>query len=208
MHAPDSAGGKKGRCKGCGAVLQIPGTEMVGADTILGDPQGVARSSVSPMSSAPPPLPYADTIQDEANDDTEVEETDLAPLLSRVSSRTLSPSQRKAAAPSGSPAASGSVPPEPWYYERLITVANFWHSLGNIVLYGGIGIGCLVVVLGIMRATEGRESSLDFAIPTLLTGVGIAFGAAVNGTLMLIIGLSLYVAVDAARNVRALRYRA
>jgi hypothetical protein len=95
------------------------------------------------------------------------------------------------------------VPPEPWYYARLVTAAQIW----ILITYVLLGVSLLVVfvfLVGILLGSLGSRSALGLfgLIPiamAVVTCLVVTLFSQV-GALLILLG------VDAARNLRYLRF--
>jgi hypothetical protein len=107
-------------------------------------------------------------------------------------------SQSPPLAPAASgPARSHYVPPEPWYYSFLAFVAWIWTVLG-------VGQFLLVLFVFVGGGTVGvgpQRGDIAMALaPLLMISGGAMIGMLLSAGLVLL-------AVDAARNLRALRWK-
>jgi|GEM_PF-2895920 len=178
--------GKKGRCKSCGVTLQIP---------------ALAAAAVPDA----PPLIEPLVVDDEAealNDAFTGLSTDEDGVVNDDSVRAPLPPLPPpppivpvATAPP-KPAATG-VPVEPWYY-------RFLNGLAMFIFAVGVGIGTCGLILGFVGLFTAPPDS------DLARSGGSVFLTVWSGTLLLsslLTSAPIMLAVDAARNLRAIRYQ-
>jgi len=168
LKAPEQYAGRKGRCKGCGAVLMIP------AQAELGDPDHGGGEPPEPQGPAP------DLIVDDAF---------VAGVLAPDP-----PPQALPQAPAETPTAAHAAPPEPWYYGFVEAIAVLVLIAG---LFGG-GVG-LIVNLPVSDPVKKEGEQVTGSVPAMV-GYGVFLVSSVLWS------SSVFVALDLARNIRAIRY--
>jgi len=182
MKAPSSAAGKRGRCKACGAILDIPPPANVGPEANEDIALAITLDDPSSPRPAPPPLP--DTVVGEADN-----------LGALIGIKTV-PRRRLA---DGDDSPVPSLPGEPWYYRWLDLIG----TIGAFLAVAGFCIGMAAGII-LVLAFGGRddEAGRFSGAPGVMVIV-----STVAATLPLFIwGMIMKLMVDAARNLRALRY--
>jgi hypothetical protein len=172
--APDQFAGKRGKCKRCGAVTEIPmpaAAQAVAPSAVLG------RPSVAPILDEP-------------------ELDDIPPIvLDEDDEAVLSEPQkwRPPAVPGPAPA---SIDSEPWYYKFLVIYAHVILAIGALIaiLFALAALFRVVMSLGQslplwMRVTEFAS--------IIIMPAAVLFGAS-------LIAAPILLAVDAARKLRLL----
>jgi hypothetical protein len=180
LKAPAAFAGKKGRCKACGAKLLIP------------DPTPLAATQLGNVWSPPAPVAAGNGSDDVALAEIAAavrpEDDDLlSPLPPRVDAKAAGPTT----APTPAPAV---IPPEPFYYGFLAGFATLTLVLGLI----GFGIAFIVALVSVTADNGGSVPA--FAGPMIGASIAGMFGVTLATTPILL-------AVDMARNLRAIRYR-
>jgi len=146
LNAPDSAIGKKGRCKGCGKVIDI----------------------------VTPPEPEKQNRVPDLGIQMEDEDVPVDPRLAPP------------------PPPSVKIPPEPFYYGFLVFYAYTCITLGIVQFVVFLGLA----VVAAQYADYGQSVVLG---STVLWSLGVMLG-------VVLVSCPVLLAVDAARNVRAMRY--
>lgn len=188
LKAPESAAGKKGRCRACGAPIQIPDAAIT---LEVPDGNGHALAPVS-ASTAIPLVALAD-------DDQPVS---APPIAIPLASRATSPM------PSDLPVSvidtdeeeeeeANRIPRSPWFYGILEAYAIVSLALGVgqfvlVLLLGGISVA--------LSSTKYAPLSLAF---TLMTGLW-SFASMVA---LVIPSAMILLTLDAAKNLRRIRYK-
>lgn len=148
LKAPDSAVGKKGRCKGCGQIIEIS----------------------SPVADEPIP-----DLAVEINEENAVLDPRIAPLASPANNRTM--------------------PTEPWFYGFLV-----FYAMSCVVI--AIAQFCLVLIGVLIQVQQAISEGRSFSI-ALGTIVLISLAWMLG---IILVSCPILLAVDAARNLRAMRY--
>jgi hypothetical protein len=179
--------GKKGRCKGCGATIQIPDTAAAGP---------------SP-SDAPPSSDEWDAMFLQGYDDEDSAAAAAAAVAAAIQVGELdedderhAPLIRRGTSAVSEKALVASIPPEPWYYAFLVTFAGLTLRIGLLACAATLVIGLLGTVLA-----SNDTSSRWFTAGLSLMGLGI-----LGVVPTLLASAPILLAVDAARNLRAMRY--
>jgi hypothetical protein len=187
-EAPDAAAGKKARCRGCRAQILIPAIEPDAMPAIVVDDDD-APGVIAPRVPTPAPA--------------------LAPAP--VPAPTPAPSSPIAgtpASPVAPPAAvqaakTPQIPLEPWYY-------GFLEIFGaGIMFFGGLGcMGGILFGLGNLTSPPSLPSGHEKEVSEAhIQGAVWTIVISVAGMVpVLITSASIFLTVDAARNLRALRY--
>lgn len=128
----------------------------------------------------------------------DVDESDVAPAPLDALGADLSTFAPAGPAPPVGPLRP--VPPEPWFYGGLVNVAAVVWGLGLFVVGLGVLIVVLLVVLGLFSGGVVDPGAAGVVFTYL---VATALGLVPVMTLSMLLSL----AVDAARNLRAIRYR-
>ncbi len=82
--------------------------------------------------------------------------------------------------------------PEPWYYRFLVFYANF-------LILGGILVSTVLFLYALSASSQPQDKPSEAAVwPSIIWAVGILIGS-------LSMGAPILLAVDAARNLRAIR---
>lgn len=154
LKAPDSAIGKKGRCKGCGSEVEI----------------------------LPPVVDEPETVDDEPMPDLaiNVDEED-APLDPKVGPPVPKPNP--------------AMPPEPWFYGFLDGYAKLCVGLA-VVQFLLVLCGAVIGILTTMSENQ--------RIPLVAGTVVLVSLAWMLG--IILVSCPILLAVDAARNLRAMRF--
>lgn len=183
MKAPSSAAGKRGRCKACGAILDIPLPADPGPEANEGIALAITLDDPSSPRPAPPPLP--DTVVGEADD--------LGALIGikTVARRRLAEHDDDSPVP--------SRPREPWYYRWLDLIGTIGAFLAVAGFCIGMAAGIILVLAFGSRDDEGGRFGGAPGVMVIVSTVG--------ATLPLFIwGMIMKLMVDAACNLRVLRY--
>jgi hypothetical protein len=181
LKFPDAGAGRKGRCKACGAAFRIPDP-----GNIIPDPGNVIAEP-DPGSATP--------------DDAFL--TNFAPDDQRVPfdvSRIVLDEDKKVVARPVATAAAPQPPrvpadPEPWYYGFLGVYATATMTVGLTVCG-------MIIIFGLYTAFPTVDGETKFTPYGLVVG---AIGAACVVPVLLA-SAPIFLAVDAARNLRAIRY--
>lgn len=178
LKAPASAAGRKGRCKGCGAVLTIP----------IPNASYEVEPSYAPAEGA---------VKRENADDSEAYHPVTVFPTAPVAAVSPPPTVVKIAAtnPDSDSHVPILVPPEPWYYRFLELFAQI------IMVFGLLAPGLLCAV-GVFVLFFDDRAAKD-SVPTGLIFLGAGAAAAVP---VLLVSAPILLAVDAARNLRAIRH--
>lgn len=185
MSVPARYAGRKGRCKGCGSVLQIPDAgsepEAPGPSITLdpGDQDGYPVTVDDDDAAAV--LAVDATVADE------ITAPDAPKPLPPPVVGVLNPAVR-----------SPAVPPEPWFYSFLDGFAMF-------VMVAGIMACSLGALLG--AATAFNSSGGQTGDAQVFTGMYVFAVSCVSVFPVLLSSAPVMLAVDVARNVRATRYK-
>jgi energy-converting hydrogenase Eha subunit E len=163
LKAPDSAIGRKGRCKGCGQTIEILPPVYDEPEEVDNEPEEVDDE----------PIPDLGIVATE--DDSEDE-------VPRPAASTISP------------VPAGAIPPEPWYYGFLNGYAKLYLASG-LIQFG--------VILSLAVLLPLEDDSVVFSLHNRLIALGVSTVWLVSVTL---VACPIFVAVDAARNIRATRY--
>ncbi len=215
-HAPDAAAGKMAKCK-CGSKVRIPDAAGVVAGSVnpgAAPPVAVdldaSADAYSPPWSAAPPAPPADADDDAAEPLDVPQPPAPSPVYQPPIGSGAWPSSpppwfldlmdRWQSHPNAKPARA-AMPKEPWYYWALEVYAIICAALGVtqfviVVLIWIVGVAGAGAV-----AEDGRAAAGAMALGTPFVVISFAW--------MLVIFLvvaPILLAVDAARNVRAIRY--
>lgn len=166
LHAPESAIGRKGRCKRCGVVIEIAAPEPE-PEIRLEEPDEPARDDFGIN------LPIT------------VEEDDEDDHLQAMVRRPAPPAQTQ---PAGS---ARPIPPEPWFYGVLAGYATLCMILG-------IAQFVIVLIIAVTLANEKPGTGAPSAMFVFMS-LGWMLG-------LTLIASPILLAVDAARNVRVIRY--
>jgi hypothetical protein len=182
--APIQYAGRRGRCRGCGAVVQIPERP------------------------APKPEPLDDELWGEIKVEVDDDDRNAYDVMvgAPISEVPLSAKDGGVAAVlngqkglSFSPA-SLPVPKEPWYYRFIDVYAKviLYVSGGGCIL--AFAAGLVFMLISIVRWSRG-----DSGIPVLSAMFVMAWAV---GALVAVLSVvsPILLAVDAARNLRAIRY--
>ena len=181
LKAPAKYAGKKGRCKGCGATIQIPDEPPPETFAVADPPSTDGWADLAPSSADDAAL-----ITAVSSIDTDDEEDDALPLSIR----------RAAGAPSSSKLPF--IPPEPWYYGFLVIYARWAMGIGLVVC----ALICLSgFIIATLALSSGELAGIVYGLSVMALG---AFGIIP----VLLASAPILLAVDAARNLRAMRYAA
>ena len=166
--APDEAAGRKGRCRGCGAIVVIPGTI----------PE-VDLTAIPLVDSTPDPKPGAFGLGS------------MPPGLWP---------------PVGAAAYLGARTPvelEPWYYSRIVLIGIVYLQIATIASELSIVLSLASLVVGIIGLSGASNPAYAVLIMASLYFMLTAIGCYLSSRIFII---PLLIAVDIARNLRAIRY--
>jgi hypothetical protein len=180
LKAPEQFAGRRGRCKGCGATLSIP-----------------------KPGPAPAPAPVEEDWPD--FDPAPADDAVVATVIGAIETEAEEEDGDDEPSARGAPLTHAAVkpPPEPWYYGFLVTVAHWTMGIG---LAGCAAVGLVGVAEILVAIAPGVEGAPTGSWLRLAVGVGtIALGAA-SVVPVLLASAPVLLAVDAARNLRSMRY--
>lgn len=177
--------GKKGRCKSCGATLLIPD---LAAAAVPDAPPLIEPLVVDEAEALNDAFTGLSTDEDGVLDDV----SRVAPLPPLPPPPPIVPTATASPKP-----ASAQVPAEPWYYDFLTAMAM-------IILAIGVGTGGLLIVLSVLGFLLAPP---EYRPRTAGGFVGLGISAAICVFSSLLTSAPILLAVDAARNLRAIRYQ-
>ena len=186
LKAPAQYAGKKGRCKGCGAVILIPDDPPPETFAVADSPSTDAWGDLgSPSDEVATLAAVAASIETEDDDDE--------PPASSTHRDSGSSSLSKLP----------FIPFEPWSYEFLDTYARWTMGIGMVLC-------ALILIVGLLLALSALASgmSAQSGVPALgvITGLSVMAFGALSIIPFLLASAPIFLAVDAARHLRALRY--
>jgi hypothetical protein len=200
LQAPDSAVGKIARCKTCGTKIPIvvppkPLDDPPEAPPIdLGiDDSGIPLSAPAASSTSYTARRFFRSVA--ASIAPAFSPTAFAPAAGPAASQTSSvpPIPAVPAPASAGSRPAGTIPREPWYYKFLVIYAT-------IVFWAGF-IQFAVTILVLLLSMVAAPILVQWvSVAVSLWSIAIFFGTTMTSAPVLL-------AVDVARNIRAIRYR-
>lgn len=187
FNTPDANAGRRARCSGCGTIVLIPSQAEETYDISEVEAEEAPIQPPPRAASVPPPSPP--TVSIDADNSRE----------------SAASSARKAEARS-----LAAAPPEPWYYRYLTIYA--W-------VVGGVGVAQFIValimaILGLVMTSSAPASPFERmgggapGFGSLLFAALVAvFTSFVFLLVSFLVAAGVMLGVDAARNLRAIRYQ-